>query len=126
MGPREIVTRKSTSALSISDPDVVASVQFIRERVAKGVTTGQVADHVALSRSTLQRRFGETLGRSPREEIIRAQLDRVKQLLIDTELPLSRIASLSGFRYAESLCRLFKRKVGLTPGEFRKRAFSHE
>lgn len=124
--PRGIVTRKSTSTLAIGDADVAASVQFIREHVAGGITTREVADHVALSRSTLQRRFAETLGRSPREEIIHAQLDRVKQLLVDTDLPLSRIASLSGFRYAESLCRLFKHKVGLTPGEFRKRASPHE
>jgi len=124
--PREIVTRKSTSALAISDADVATSVQFIREHVADGITTQEVANHVTLSRSTLQRRFTETLGRSPREEIIHAQLDRVKQLLVDTELPLSRIAALSGFRYAESLCRLFKRKIGLTPGEFRKRALLHE
>ena len=124
--PREIVTRKSTGVLAISDADVAATMQFIREHVADGLTTQEAADHVALSRSTLQRRFAETLGRSPREEIIHAQLDRVKQLLVDTDLPLSRIASLSGFRYAESLCRLFKRKVGLTPGEFRKRVSPHE
>ena len=124
--PRGIVSRKSTSTLAIRDADVTATMQFIREHVADGITTQEAADHVALSRSTLQRRFTQTLGRSPREEIIHAQLDRVKQLLVDTDLPLSRIASLSGFRYTESLCRLFKRKVGLTPGEFRKRASPHE
>ena len=124
--PRGMVTRKSTGSLAISDADVAAAVQFIRDHVTEGTTTAKVANHVALSRSTLQRRFAAALGRSPRDEILRAQLERVKQLLIDTDLPLSRIASLAGFQYAESMCRLFKRKIGLTPGQFRKRAGPHE
>ena len=120
--PRRIVTRASTGTMAINDADVAAAVQFIREHVAQGISTNKVADHVSLSRSTLLRRFAETLGRSPREVIIHAQLERVKQLLVDTDLPLARIADLTGFRYAESLCRLFKRTTGLTPGQFRKRA----
>lgn len=124
--PRGIVKRKSTSALAISDPGVATAVQYIHDHLAEEITTQGVADHVALSRSTLQRRFTRTLGRSPREVAIEAQLDRVKQLLIDTDLPLSRIAELSGFFYSESMCRLFKRKLGLTPGQFRKRKTPRE
>ncbi len=124
--PRGIVARKSTGALAIADGDVAAAVQFIREHVAERVTTTEVAEHVALSRSTLQRRFAAALGRSPRDEILRAQLDRVRQLLIDTDLPLARVAELAGFHYVESMCRLFKRRLGLTPGQFRKGAAPHD
>jgi len=35
-------------------------------------------------------------------------------------MPLSEIAELSGFNYLECMSRLFKAKVGLTPGQYRQ------
>lgn len=120
VAPRGIVTRRSTLARAVSDPDVVAALQFIEEHCPEGVSVDQVAGHVVLSRSTLQRRFGRALGRTPEAEIQRQQIQRVKQLLAETNLTLARIAPLAGFRHAESLCRLFKRRTGQTPGAYRK------
>jgi LacI family transcriptional regulator len=75
---------------------------------------------VPLSRRTLERRFAALLGRSPRDEIARVQLGHVKQLLTMTNYPLSKIAQLAGFRYVESMCVLFKKATGLTPGQYRR------
>lgn len=74
-----------------------------------------------VSRSTLERRFAEVLGRSPKDEILRVRLARVKQLLIDTDHPLTTIARLVGMEHHEYLSALFKAKTGETPGNFRKR-----
>jgi len=120
VAPRGLVTRQSTLAWAVSDPDVAAAIEFIRERCCQGITVEDVAGHVSLSRSTLQRRFEKALGRTPQTEIHLAQLQRVKQLLADTDLPLARIAELAGFQHAESLCRLFKRHTGQTPGTYRR------
>jgi LacI family transcriptional regulator len=59
------------------------------------------------------------LRRSPKE-IDRVQMDRVMQLLSTTKLPLAKIADLAGFRHVESMCKLFRRKTGTTPGRYRK------
>ena len=48
------------------------------------------------------------------------QIDRVMQLLSTTELSLAKIADLAGFQHVESMCKLFKRKTGMTPGHYRK------
>jgi LacI family transcriptional regulator len=120
VAPRGMVTRQSTLALAVSDADVAAAMQFIRERCCQRVTVDEVAQHVALSRSTLQRRFEKALGRTPQTEIHLEQLQRVKQLLADTDLSLARIAELAGFQHVESLCRLFKRHTGQTPGAYRR------
>lgn len=120
VAPRGIVTRQSTLALAVADPDVAAAMQFIRERAGEAITVDDVARHVTLSRSTLQRRFEKALGRTPQAAIHLEQLQRVKQLLADTDLPLARIAERAGFQHAESLCRLFKRHTGQTPGAYRR------
>jgi len=70
-------------------------------------------------RRVLERRMHEWLGRSPHEEITRVQIQRVKGLLLDTELTLEQIAERSGFRDAQYLSVVFKRKVGMPPSEFR-------
>jgi LacI family transcriptional regulator len=72
-----------------------------------------------MTRVTLKRRFVKLLGRSPKAEIVRVQLTRVKQLLVETDLSQARIAELAGFNHPEYLSALFKQKMGQTPGQYR-------
>jgi len=53
---------------------------------------------------------------------LRLRLDRVKQLLTDTDWNLAQIAERTGFNYSEYLHTVFAQKIGVTPGEFRKQA----
>jgi LacI family transcriptional regulator len=68
----------------------------------------------------LERRFRELLGRSPKSEIARVQLDCAKRLLTETDLSIDVVAQKAGFRSACYLCDVFSHKVGLTPGAYRK------
>ena len=52
--------------------------------------------------------FYRHLGRSPKEEITRIKLERVKDLLTTTRLPSEEIARLAGFEFTESMHRLFR------------------
>ena len=49
------------------------------------------------------------------------QVARIKQLLIDTDFPLKKIADLTGFEHVEYLSVVFKRFTGETPGGYRKK-----
>ncbi len=118
--PLGVVMRRSTDLLCISDPDLAAAVRFIREHACEGIAVDDVVRRIHISRSTLKRRFTSILRRSPNDEIHRLQIDRVMQLLSTTKLPLAKIAESAGFRHVESMCKLFKRKTGMTPGGFRK------
>jgi len=118
--PLGVVTRESTDALVIQDSDVAAALHFIRQHACEGITIDDVLRHVPVSRSTLQRRFAKLVGRSPRGEIVRVQLQRTKELLTRTDFPLAKIAGLAGFNYVESMCNLFKATTGRTPGSYRK------
>ncbi|MDZ7618348.1 MAG: DNA-binding transcriptional regulator [Patescibacteria group bacterium] len=119
IGPLCIVSRQSTNTLAIKDPLVYEAVRYIRERYAEGASIANLVKHLGVSRSTLQRKFVEALGRSPRAELIRVQLARVEQLLRETDLPLTKIARRAGFNYVECMMKLFKRKTGKTPSEYR-------
>ena len=119
--PLGVATRQSSDILAIDDPDVAAAVHYIREHACRGVVVDDVLAHVPISRSILERRFRQILDCSPQGLIRRMQLKRVKQLLIDTELPLIRVSQMAGFKHLEHMCAVFKREVGEPPGVFRRR-----
>ena len=119
--PIGIVTRPSTDVLAIDDRSVAAALSFIRERACQGITVDEIVRHAYASRSQLEKKFRRHLGRSPQAEIRRVQVGKIRQLLIETDFPLKRIAELTGFEHVEYMCVVFKRLVGDSPGEYRKK-----
>jgi LacI family transcriptional regulator len=117
--PLGIATRLSTDVLAIEDTAFALALRFIHEHACHGITVEDVLQYVPLSRMTLERRFRKYLGRSPHAEIRKVQLARAKQLLIETDHPIYRIAQLVGFDHTEYFNVIFKREVGQPPGRFR-------
>jgi LacI family transcriptional regulator len=120
--PRGAVTRRSTDALVIEDPDVSAVVGMIRERACRGITVEEIVAAVPLSRRVLESRFRKLLGRTPHQEIVRCRIEAAKQLLASTDLPIKVIAQKTGSPHAEYLNARFKLEVGMTPGAYRRQA----
>jgi LacI family transcriptional regulator len=118
--PLGLVTRRSTDVLAISDRSIAAALRCVREHACEGLRVPDLLRVAALSRSVFERRFTKLVGRSPKAEILRVQLARAKQLLAETDLPLATVADHCGFRHAEYFSALFRVKVGMTPGEYRK------
>lgn len=122
--PIGVIARQSTDVLAIDDPHIAAALKHIREHACDGLNVEELLRTVPLSRSVLERRFAQLLGKSPKEEILRVRLDRVCRLLAESELPIAEVAQKAGFEHPEYMSRLFKKKMGTTPGEFRKHAGS--
>ncbi|SMP46346.1 LacI family transcriptional regulator [Neorhodopirellula lusitana] len=119
--PRRVVARFSTDILAVNDPELSSAIEFIRLEACNGIGVADVAKHVAISRATLERRFRSVLDHTPREEIERVRLERVKTLLLQTDYGLDRIASMTAYSKAPHLITAFRRQTGLTPTVFRKR-----
>ena len=90
-----------------------------------GIDVSDVVRFTTLSRRQLERRFREALDHTPHEEITRAQVAKVRQLLTETNMTLEQITPLTGYTHKESLSAVFKREVGETPGEYRQRIDSN-
>jgi LacI family transcriptional regulator len=120
--PQGVVMRTSTDVLATADRQVAAALRFIREFACQGLTAADVVGRVPVSRSVLQRRFRKELGRSIQEEIIHARLQRARQLLAETDLPLVDVAERSGFKHQEYLGATFRARTGTTPAQYRRQA----
>lgn len=120
--PLGVVTRQSSDIVAIADQAVARAVRFIRESALRGIDVEDVLDHVPMSRSSLERRMRSALGRSPKAEILRVRLAAVQRLLVETDLTLDALARRAGFDHPQYMSTLFRREVGLTPGEYRRQA----
>lgn len=118
--PIGVVTRESTNIIAITDSDVAHAVEFIRTNIAQSVRVADVTRAADLSRSTLDNRFKEFLGRTVHDEIERVRLERTKELLITTDCTLAEITKQSGFGTVQYLATVFRQSTGQTPGEYRR------
>jgi LacI family transcriptional regulator len=118
--PVEVISRLSTDVNAIADPGVAEAMRFIREHACEGIGVIDVLSRVPVSRSVLQRRFRSLLGRSIHGVIAGVRLQRAKQLLVETDLPLSVIAQRTGFSHVEYLCAAFRKASGFPPGTYRR------
>jgi LacI family transcriptional regulator len=119
--PIGVVARLSTDPTVDADPGTRSALQFIRDHHADRIGVEEIVAHSGLSRSTLERRFRELLGRGPLAELVRLRLDHVRELLTESDLAVKAVARAAGFRDARHLSATFTDKTGLTPTEFRRR-----
>lgn len=117
--PTAVATRQSTDALVIDDADVLECIRFIRAHAYEPITVRDVLRAVPVSRRSIEKRFLRTLGRTPAAEIRRMRIERVKELLEHTDLPMPQIAAASGFGTPEYMSTIFKKAVRLTPLKYR-------
>lgn len=118
--PTHIVTRQSTDILAIEDRDVAEAVRFIRQHAREMLRVDDVVDEVALSRRVLERRFRKVLGRSVHDEIRRVRVEQVCQMLLETNLSVSQIASALGYPGVDHIARYFQREKGMSLLAYRK------
>lgn len=120
--PMGVITRQSSDVLAIRDQEVARAVQFIREHATEAIGVDDVVAELRISRRRLEQRFQIALGRTPASEIRRARIERARQMLEGTDVPLARIAVDCGFTDAPRLSKVFRREMGMTPSQYRERA----
>ncbi len=96
------------------------AVTYITENYRRNITTQEIADAVFLSRGHMSELFTKTYGMAPHEYLTMYRLSHVRYGLVNTTLPVSVLAEQNGFRDVFALSRVFKKKFGMSPTEYRK------
>jgi len=118
--PTGVVTRRSSDSLAIADPDIARAVRFIRDHACESISVEDLLREIPLSRRALEGRFLRLLGRTPHQEIIRCRMEKARQLLVETDLPIKAIARQTGIDNAEYFSVLFKKVFGSSPSVCRE------
>jgi len=117
--PTHVLARSSTNILLVEGREVSDAIRFIREHADRPLQVDDVADAVAMSRRTLQQRFSKTVGGSVHLQILRERVNRITQLLMETDLTVTQIARKLNFSSAKQLDRVFTKFQGVTPTTYR-------
>lgn len=119
IGPKSLVERPSTDRVVTRFPHVMAAFRHLRSHLAENIGTEQVAAHVGVSRSLLDRDFKQALGRTVSEELRQLRLTRICHLLAHSHDSLDKIARQTGFSGKTALSGFFKAQTGSSPGSYR-------
>lgn len=104
------------------DPHVMRARHFIRQYACQGIKTGQVADYVGISRSSLEAHFRQERNTSVHDEILRFKLDAATSLLARPDASIAEVALRCGFTSVQYMHAVFKRELGCTPRAWQDRA----
>lgn len=103
-------------------PHVMRARHFIRQYACQGIKTGQVAEYVGISRSSLESYFRQELNCSVHDEILRFKLDAATEILARGNCNIADVALKCGFTSIQYMHAVFKRELGCTPRAYQDRA----
>ena len=109
---------------SQSQPDPELSftdsvVAYIKRHHCQSITSEDICRRFSCSRSYMSGQFNRDMGMSVREYITSLRIEDAKQLLEFSKISITEIALSIGYSDSNYFTSLFKRKVGLTPSQYR-------
>jgi LacI family transcriptional regulator len=116
-----VVARRSTDIVAVEDSHLAKALTFIRDHSKQWISVSDVARAVGLSRRALENRFRANLNRSTQNVIRQARIDQIARLLMETNLPVAKIAEETGFEDVCHVARYFRAVKGVTPLVYRRR-----
>jgi transcriptional regulator GlxA family with amidase domain len=104
-----------------TDPLIARAQQRMEATLAQGFRLGELAEWLAVSERTLNRRFRQATGVAPLEYLQNLRIEVAKQLLETRPIGLDKLSERVGYEDSGSFRELFKRKTGLSPREYQLR-----
>jgi AraC family transcriptional regulator len=92
---------------------------YIEANLSGEITLADLAALAGVSNTHFCRAFHKSVGLASHQYVIRRRVERAKQLLAQSELPIAEIAVAVGFGDQSHLTSHFRRLVGTTPWRFR-------
>jgi AraC-like DNA-binding protein len=94
--------------------------EYLNQHFEKAISLANVANLANMTEVSFSRFFKRHTGNSFIDHLIEIRLGHASRLLIDTHLPINQIAFNCGFNNMSNFNRIFKKKKGCTPKEFRE------
>jgi len=96
-------------------------VSFVDEYYRAGISLNDVAEHVGLSPNYVSTLFRQECGITLTDYLVVKRINQAKELLQELSLNVSEVRSRVGYRNMSHFNRMFKKLVGMTPGEYRNK-----
>lgn len=108
-----------TLDIPVRDEVVKRALLLMQQYIDTPLSIEQISAHMQVDRKNIERRFRLTIGTSPLAAYTHIRLEHACHLLTETNKRIADIAVECGFCDSSHLGRIFRRRFGLTPHEFR-------
>ncbi|MBE6651014.1 MAG: AraC family transcriptional regulator [Ruminococcaceae bacterium] len=116
----EPFSESSDSAHLVSIKKIERALEYINSHYSRDITVAEMASVCGYSESNFCKHFKKITGTSFHTALNKKRLESACIILKSTTLPLDEIAAEVGFSDAKTLCRIFKKEMGITPNKYRK------
>ena len=94
-------------------------MQYLESNYTKHITLDYLADFANMDKYYLAKKFKKYTGFSPNDYLISLRINQAKTLLKMTTLPAVKISHEIGIHDTNNFTKLFKKKTGMTPIQYR-------
>ncbi|WP_459568880.1 GlxA family transcriptional regulator [Cupriavidus sp. 8B] len=116
----ELVPRLNDAGTTSLGDKIRASARWLHENCERTISVADAAEIAAMSERHFLRCFKLEMGITPSDYLLQARLDTACSLLIETELPIDKIARRIGMSNGDRLAKIFRKRMSISPGEFRR------
>ncbi|AJS58749.1 AraC family transcriptional regulator [Paenibacillus sp. IHBB 10380] len=97
------------------------AIRYMTEHYHQTITIETMANLLNYSPQYLSRKFKDQTGSSPIYFLIKLRMDKAQELLLTTDATLQEVAASVGYPDLFYFNRMFKKHVGIAPGQYKKR-----
>ncbi|MCM3671129.1 response regulator [Mesobacillus maritimus] len=115
----EKIVDANTKMTSTKDT-IKKAIHYIDQHLKDELSLKEVASHVHLNPSYFSALFKEQVELNFSEYVTRRRIQRAKELVVSTNLPIGEIAEEVGYKTSKYFIKLFKEYEGITPSAYRK------
>lgn len=101
-------------------------LHYIRNNYQQDISLETVADTFWIHKVYLAKIFKQETGKSVNEYIRNVRIEKAKELLLNDYVKINEIVTATGFNNPQSFYTIFKKYVGMTPGEYREQMLNPE
>ncbi|WP_152046181.1 GlxA family transcriptional regulator [Aureimonas psammosilenae] len=105
--------------LGVQHAKVLAIIEIMEANLHEPLSLVDISKSVSLSRRQVERLFDKEMGRSPARYYLEIRLDRARQLLLQSALPIVEIAVAAGFVSASHFSKCYRELYGRSPQQER-------
>lgn len=112
---------ETSSKVDAGDSERIEEARAVMQsHIDRGIDVQGIADEVGLGYSHLLKIFRQYTGLTPYQYLLQLRIHRAKELLQQPDVSVKEVAAQMNFENQYYFSRIFKKKAGLTPSEWRR------
>ncbi len=104
-----------------SNAIVTAATAYLEQHCADQLQISDLVHHLGYSRARIFEMFKAGTGMTPNDYLLRCRIRKARELLTDTDQPITEIALDAGFTSSQYFSQVFKKYTGMTPSRYRSK-----